>query len=95
MAAYIVTIITVKEPERFEEYRRLAGPAVAQYGGKFLVRGGARTILEGEFDGNRLVVLEFPSSEIARTFYDSPEYQAAREKRIGAADFDMVIVEGV
>jgi uncharacterized protein (DUF1330 family) len=95
MAAYIVTIITVKEPERFEEYRRLSGPAVAQYGGKFLVRGGARTILEGGFAGNRLVVLEFPSSEKARTFYDSPEYQAAREKRIGAADFDMVIVEGV
>jgi uncharacterized protein (DUF1330 family) len=95
MSAYIVTIITVKQPERFEEYRRLAGPAVAQYGGKFIVRGGARTILEGKFDGNRLVVLEFPSSEMARTFYDSGEYQAAREKRIGAADFDMVLVEGV
>ena len=95
MSAYIVTIITVKQPERFEEYRQLAAPAVAQYGGKFLVRGGARTILEGKFDGNRLVVVEFPSAEIARTFYDSNEYQAAREKRIGAADFDMVLVEGV
>jgi uncharacterized protein (DUF1330 family) len=95
MPAYIVTIITVNQPERFEEYRQLAAPAVARYGGKFLVRGGARTILEGKFDGNRLVVVEFPSSEIARTFYDSSEYQAAREKRIGAADFDMVLVEGV
>jgi uncharacterized protein (DUF1330 family) len=95
MAAYIVTIITVTEPERFEEYRKLAGPAVAQYGGKFLVRGGARTILEGGFRGNRLVMVEFPSSEIARTFYDWPEYQAARQKRIGTADFDMVLVEGV
>jgi uncharacterized protein (DUF1330 family) len=95
MAAYIVTIITVTEPESFEQYRTLAGPAVAQYGGKFLVRGGARTILEGRFDANRLVVLEFPSSDVARAFYDSPEYQAARQKRIGAADFDMVLVEGV
>jgi uncharacterized protein (DUF1330 family) len=95
MSAYLVTIITVTKTELFEEYRKLAGPAVAQYGGKFLVRGGARTVLEGQFSANRLVVLEFPSSESAKTFYDSPEYQAAREKRIGAADFNMVLVEGV
>jgi uncharacterized protein (DUF1330 family) len=95
MAAYIVSIITVTEPERFEQYRMLAAPAVARYGGKFIVRGGARTILEGGFEANRLVVVEFPSSEVARMFYDSPEYQAARQKRIGAAEFDMVLVEGV
>jgi uncharacterized protein (DUF1330 family) len=95
MPAYIVTTITVTKPEQFEEYRKLAGPAVAQYGGKFIVRGGARTILEGTFDANRLVVVEFPSSENAKTFYNSPEYQSAREKRIGACDVDMVLVEGV
>jgi len=94
MSAYLVVTITVTKPEQYEEYRKLAGPAVAQYGGKFLVRGGAKTILEGQFDANRLVVVEFPSSEIARTFYASPEYQAARDKRIGAADFNMVLVEG-
>jgi uncharacterized protein (DUF1330 family) len=94
MPAYLVVTITVTSPGQFEHYRALAGPAVAQYGGKYLVRGGARTVLEGKFGGNRLVVLEFPSSEMARTFYDSPEYQAAREKRVGAADFDMVLAEG-
>jgi uncharacterized protein (DUF1330 family) len=95
MPAYLVTTITVTKPEQFDEYRKLAGPVVAQYGGKFIVRGGARTILEGKFDANRLVVVEFPSSEVAKTFYNSPAYQAAREKRIGAADFNMVLVEGV
>ena len=95
MSAYVVTTITVTKPDQFDEYRKLAGPAVAQYGGKFIVRGGARTILEGKFDGNRLVVVEFSSSENAKTFYNSPEYQAAREKRIGACDFNMVLVEGV
>jgi len=94
MPAYLVVTIKVTKPEQFEEYRVLAGPAVAQYGGKYLVRGGARTVLEGKFGGNRLVVLEFPSSEMASTFYNSPEYLAAREKRIGAADFDMVLAEG-
>jgi uncharacterized protein (DUF1330 family) len=94
MPAYLVNIITVTRPEMFEEYRKLAGPAVAKYGGKFLVRGGQRTILEGSFDANRLVVVEFPSTESAKTFYDSPEYQAARDKRVGSADFNMVLVEG-
>jgi len=94
MPAYLVIIITVTQPEKFENYRKLAGPAVARYGGKYLVRGGARTVLEGKFDGNRLVVVEFPSSEDARTFYNSSEYQAARNERVGAAEFDMVLVEG-
>jgi uncharacterized protein (DUF1330 family) len=95
MPAYLVTTITVTNPERFQEYRKLAGPAVAQYGGKYLVRGGERTVLEGKFEANRLVVVEFPSSEDAKTFYNSPEYQAARQKRIGACDFNMVLAEGV
>jgi uncharacterized protein (DUF1330 family) len=95
MPAYLVTTINVTNPERFQEYRKLAGPAVAQYGGKFLVRGGERTVLEGKFEANRLVVVEFPSSEDAKTFYNSPEYQAARQKRIGACDFNMVLAEGV
>ena len=95
MPAYLVTTITVTNPERFQEYRKLAGPAVAQYGGKFLVRGGERTVLEGKFEANRLVLVEFPSSEDAKTFYNSPEYQAARQKRIGACDFNMVLAEGV
>ncbi len=94
MPAYLVTIITVTQQEQFQDYAKLSGPAVAQYGGKFLVRGGTRTILEGKFDANRLVVVEFPSSERAKTLYNSPEYQAARDKRIGAADFNMVLVEG-
>ncbi len=59
------------------------------------MRGGERTVLEGRFDANRLVVVEFPSSEDAKTFYNSPEYQAAREKRIGACDFNMVLAQRV
>ena len=94
MPAYLVTSITVTDPEMFREYRKLAVPAVAQYGGKFLVRDGARTVLEGTFDANRFVLIEFASTERAKAFYDSPEYQAAREKRIGGTDFNMIVVEG-
>jgi uncharacterized protein (DUF1330 family) len=94
MPAYLLTLITVTDPEMFREYRKLALPAVTQYGGRFLARDGARTILEGKFDANRFVLIEFPSTERARVFYDSPEYQVAREKRIGGADFNMIVVEG-
>ncbi len=95
MPAYLVTFICVTDPEMFRQYRKLAVPAVAKYGGRFLVRDGARTLLEGRFDDNELVLIEFPSVARARIFYDSPEYQAARDKRIGSADFNMMIVEGV
>jgi uncharacterized protein (DUF1330 family) len=51
-------------------------------------------VLEGGFPGARIVLVEFESVERAKRFYDSPEYRAAREKRLGAADFHMLLVEG-
>jgi uncharacterized protein (DUF1330 family) len=94
MPAYIVAQINVSDPAKYQEYAKLAGPAGAKYGGRFLVRGGAKTTLEGEIPYSRIVVTEFPDVESAKRFYNSVEYQAAREKRLGAADFNMVIVEG-
>jgi uncharacterized protein (DUF1330 family) len=93
--AYIIANMTVTKPEVYEGYRALAAPAVAKHGGRFLVRGGKHEVLEGAFPGKRVVILEFPSFEQAKVFYDSVEYLAAREKRRGAADFNMLIVEGV
>ena len=93
MAAYIIAQINVSNPEKYQEYAKLAGPASAMYGGRFLVRGGTKTTLEGDIPYQRIVVTEFPDVEAAKRFYHSVEYQAAREKRLGAADFNMVIVE--
>jgi len=94
MAAYLVVDIKVKDAQQILKYRELAQQAIAQYGGRYLVRGGACTTLEGNWQPERLVVVEFPSLEQARLFYDSPEYLAARAVRAGAADFDMLLVEG-
>ena len=94
MAAYIIAIVTVTKPDVYEGYRALAGPAVAKHGGCFLARGGKHEVLEGSFPGSRVVILEFESFEKAKTFYDSPEYRAAREKRVGAATFNLLVVEG-
>ena len=94
MAAYLVVDVRVKDPQRIVKYRELAQLAVARYDGRYLVRGGKCITLEGDWQPERLVVVEFPSFEQGRLFYDSPEYLAAREARAGAADFDMLLVEG-
>lgn len=94
MSAYIIAVVTVTKPDVYEGYRALAGDAVAKHGGRFLARGGKHEVLEGGFPGKRVVILEFPSFDKAKTFYDSPEYLAAREQRRGAADFNLLIVEG-
>ena len=94
MAAYIIAQINVTDPTKYQEYVKRAGPADAKYGGKFLVRGGAKSALEGDIPYSRIVIQEFADVASAKKFYNSPEYQAARKHRIGAADFNMVIVEG-
>ena len=93
--AYVVVDARSSDPERMVEYRRLAQLAVARYGGRYLVRGGPYETLEGRWQPQRLVVLEFPDRNAARTFYDSPEYLAARAVREGVSDFDMLLVEGL
>jgi uncharacterized protein (DUF1330 family) len=94
MTAYLIVDITVTDPVRYEEYRRLAGASVAAHGGTFLVRGGALAKLEGAWQPQRMVVIEFPSVEQARSWYDSPQYRAAREARAGAALMHMILAEG-
>jgi uncharacterized protein (DUF1330 family) len=91
--AYMVVDARSSDPERMVEYRRLAQVAVAHYGGRYLVRGAPYETLEGNWQPQRLVVLEFPDMEAARKFYDSPEYEAARAARAGVSDFDMLLAE--
>ena len=93
--AYIIAQATVSNPEQYEGYKALAGAAVAKYGGKYIVRGGATHLLEGDWAPPRLVILEFDSVEQAKRFYDSPEYRAARQQRQGAAQMNMLVVEGL
>ncbi len=95
MTAYAIVRVTVTDPTKYEHYKTLSPGAVAAYGGTFLARGGETEVLEGEPDDRRLVVIQFPSMDAARTFYDSPEYREARDARAGAAEMHMQIVEAV
>ncbi len=94
MAAYLIVDVDVSDAARYEDYKKLAPPAIAAYGGKYLVRGGATEVLEGTVAAKRVVVLEFPSADQARKFYNSPEYGAAKRARAGAAHMNMLLVEG-
>jgi uncharacterized protein (DUF1330 family) len=95
MAAYVIVNIDVKEPIQYEEYKALAAPAVAAYGGRYLVRGGRAEVLEGEWRPKRCVILQFDSVDQARLWWNSPEYSAAKAIRHQTASSDMVVVEGV
>ncbi len=95
MAAYIMVDIDVLDPERYEDYKRLATASIATHGGRYLVRGGAVEVLDGDWNPNRLVVLEFPSVEQAKGWRNSPEYAEARAIRDSCARARMIVVEGL
>lgn len=95
MAAYIIAEINVHDATGYEEYRRLAGATLAAFGGRFLVRGGATDTVEGEWRPQRVVVIEFPSTERARAWWASPQYAAARAIRQRTAVTRMIVAEGV
>jgi uncharacterized protein (DUF1330 family) len=95
MPAYILVDCEVTDPQRYEAYKALAPAAIARYGGRYLVRGGETVKLEGNWTPKRVVVLEFPTLEAAKTFYDSPEYRTARDARAGAANMNLVAVAGL
>lgn len=95
MPAYVIVEVTVNDPETYAEYRPLASAAVEKYGGRYLVRGGAVIPLEGGWQPQRFVILEFPSVQQAQAWYHSVEYQPAAALRHHAADSKMFIVEGM
>jgi uncharacterized protein (DUF1330 family) len=95
MPAYVVLDVVVRDPVAYERYKQLAGPTVAAYGGRYLVRGGAAEPLEGSWRPSRLVILEFPTVEQGRTWWASPEYAPAKLIRQSCADTEMLLVEGL
>jgi uncharacterized protein (DUF1330 family) len=94
MSAFVVVDVTVRDPETYEQYKTLAQRSVEQHGGVYVARGGATEVLEGRWQPKRLVILEFPSVEAARRWWDSPEYAEAKAIRQRSASTDMVVVEG-
>jgi len=95
MPAYIVLDVEVQDPKVYERYKELAPPAIAAYGGRYLARGGRTQTMEGEWKPSRLVILEFPTAEKARAWWNSPEYSAPKKLRQACARTEMVLIEGL
>ncbi len=95
MSAYVVVELNVTDPQLFAEYAKGVPATIAAYGGKYLVRGGSVDPKEGGWTPKRVVVLEFPSMDQARRWYDSAEYAPLLAMRLKAADSKLILVEGV
>ena len=93
--AYLIAQVRVTDPEQYERYKKLSSIAMQHHGAELCVRGGPVHTLEGDWSPQRVVVLKFPSVEAAKAFNASPEYAAARQARQGAAEMQMIVVEGV
>jgi uncharacterized protein (DUF1330 family) len=95
MAAYVIAHVRVEDPELYEDYRSQVLATIEAHGGRFLVRGGKAELLEGTRDPARVVVLEFPSYEAAKAWYESDEYLPLIEIRQSASTGDLILADGV
>jgi uncharacterized protein (DUF1330 family) len=94
MTAYVVSRVAITDRDSMAGYMAAAPATVRAYGGKYLVRTGDITVLEGEAPYERVVVLQFPSKEDALAWYHSDEYRALRDVRWAAADAHIICVPG-
>jgi uncharacterized protein (DUF1330 family) len=95
MAAYLISDIAVRDHTAFEVYRTRAADAIHTFGGRYLVRLGEARVLEGSWNPNMIVIVEFPNLEQARAWYRSPEYAFALEMHDKALSRDLILVDGV
>ena len=95
MPAYVIADVReVRDQDALLEYRRCNTDAVANHGGRFIVRGGEAELLEGVWDTVRMVVIEFPDMDAARAWWESEEYAPLKAMRREASDTNIVLVEG-
>jgi len=95
MPAYVIADVEVTDPALYEEYRKGVPATIAAHGGRYVARGGAVEVLEGDWIPRRAVILEFPSVERIKAWYDSPEYRPLREIRQRASNSRLVVIEGM
>ena len=95
MAAYVIANINIEDPLRYEDYKRMVPGTLAAFGGRFIVRGGDVEVLEGNWRPGRLVIIEFPSVERARAWWNSQGYAEARALRQATSTGTLLILEGL
>jgi len=95
MPAYVIADVDVHDSAGYEAYRQQVPAIIAQYGGRYIARGGATEVLEGSWSPKRCVILEFPSTAQLKAWWDSPEYRPLRAIRERTARSNVVATEGL
>ena len=95
MPAYLFANVEVTDAAGYEQYKQRISATIEAYGGRYLVRGGATEVLEGEWVPKRMVILEFADMTRLKAWYRSPEYRPLLELRQATATSTLVAVEGV
>jgi len=94
MSAYIIVDIAIHDPQQYKEYVRLAPGFVKKHQGEYIVRGGEVDVVEGNWQPQRLVIVEFPSKGHAHAFLQDPDYQSVAALRHAATTSNLIVVEG-
>lgn len=95
MAAYVLAEVDIVNPEGYKEYTQLVPATITQYGGKFLHRGGASEVLEGDWPKIRRVIIEFPSLADAKRWWNSPEYEKPKALRRANSKGRLILLDGL
>jgi uncharacterized protein (DUF1330 family) len=95
MPAYVIAHIDVKDAERYKDYIQMSPVSIKNFGGKFIARGGKVEVFEGDWQPKRLVLLEFPTADAAKQWYESDDYAPAKALRQATSTGDLVMVEGL
>lgn len=95
MTAYVISEVEVLDEQLADQYRELAGSSIEHYGGRYVVRGASPHVVEGDWpDQQRVIVVEFPTMQRAKEWYNSAEYAQALEIRGSALARRLLFVEG-
>ena len=93
MPAYVIVEIDIHDPELYEEYKKLTPESISDFGGKFVIRGNPVKVLEGEWNHDRFVMLEFKDKVTAENWYYSEKYTKARKIRLNASKANFFVIE--
>ena len=92
---FMIVYARITDAEQFRVYANAVGPLIARFGGRLIGRTEAPQVLEGEFPWQTIGLLEFPTLAAAEDFWNSAEYTTVKRLRVGAADFQVVLVEAI
>lgn len=95
MPAYLIANIQITSPDGYRGYAEQVGATIEAHGGRYLARGGTVEVLEGEWEPQRLVILEFPTLESAHAWYHSAEYERLKALRVDNSHGQLVLTEGL